>query len=169
MSPTDSPAGDRPLFHAHITPGRSLDHKGHVIAVGGLGVASLLMSLVFIAKGYWPVAPFLAVDVALIAWAFWAIRQPVKAYEELVVWADSILIRRVAPRKPTVDITIPTAWTRLERDDDPDFGCQALRLRHRERVASVAAMLSPPERAAFAQALSDALARARKGGLAARA
>jgi uncharacterized membrane protein len=167
MSPAAA-AGERPLFHAHITPGRSLDHKGHIIAVGGVGAVALVMSLILVARGYWPVAPFLGAEVALLAWAFWAMRQPVKVYEELVVRADSILIRRVAWRRPPVEISMPTAWTRLERDDDPDFGCQALRLRHRGRSAIVAAMLSPPERAAFAGALSEALARARKGGLAAR-
>lgn len=168
MPPAHSPAADRPLFRAHITPGRSLDHNGHIVAVGGVGIACLVMSLVFVAKGYWPVAPFLGLDVALIAWAFWNMRQPVRSYEELAVWADNIRIRRVAPRRPVEEITIPTAWTRLERDDDPEFGCQALRLRHRGRSSPIAAMLSPPERAAFAAALSDALDRARKGGLAAR-
>jgi uncharacterized membrane protein len=166
--PPSAAAGERPLFHAHITPGRSLDHKGHIVVVGGVGAVALVLSLILVARGYWPIAPFLGAEVGLLAWAFWAMRQPVRVYEELTVLPDSILIRRAAWRRPVVEISMPTAWTQLERDDDPDFGCQALRLRHRGRSASVAAMLSPPERDAFAAALSEALHRARRGGLAAR-
>jgi len=168
MSTIAYPSGAQPLLHAHITPSRSLSRHGQMIAVGGFAAASMAVALVFISRGYWPIAPFLGLDAGLLAFAFWVIRRRGRAYEEVIVQADSILIRRADGVSHIAEDRLPTAWTRLEREDHPDFGCQALRLTHRRRSAPVADMLSPPERDAFARALNEALSRARRGGLAAR-
>ncbi len=156
-----------PLLRAHIRPNRSLGRQRQIIAVAAFALASLVVAVVFLAHGYWPVTPFLGLDVVLMALAFRWVRRAGRAYEDIVVQADVIVIRRADARSRVEEERIPTAWTRLEREDDPDFGCQALRLRHRRRSAVVAAMLSPAERERFAPILVDALSRARQGGLAA--
>lgn len=160
--------GAEPLLYARLTPSRSLSRHGQMIALGGFAAASLVVALVFISRGYWPIAPFVGLDAALLAFAFWVIRRRGQAYEEVIVEADSIVIRRADGLSHVDEDRLPTAWTRLERQDHPDFGCQALRLRRRGQSASVADMLSPPDREAFAKSLDEALSRARRGGLAAR-
>ena len=166
-SPSTNPAPP-PLLHVHLSPSRSLTRQGQAIAIGVFGAASLAVSLLFISQGYWPIAPFLALDAGLLAFAFFVIARRGRAYEEVVVEPDTIRILRADGISQIVEDRIPTAWTRLERDDDPDFGCQALRLRHRRRSATIADMLSPAERDNVAALLAEALARAHRGGLAAR-
>lgn len=139
---------------------------GQMIAIGGFAAASFATALFFVVRGYWPVAPFLGLDAALLAFAFWAVRLSGRAYEDVIVQADVIVVRRADGRTHVEEECWPTAWTRLERQDHPEFGCQTLHLRHRQASAPVAEMLSPEERASFADALSKAMAKARKGGLA---
>ena len=153
------------LLLVRIRPNRSTSLRGQMIAVGGIAAASLATAVFFMAHGYWPVAPFLGLDAAMLGFAFWAVRLSGRAYEDVIVQPDVIVIRRSDGRDRIDEYRWPTAWTRLEREDDPEFGCSALRLRHRHTIGPVAEMLSPVERAGFADALSDALARARKGGL----
>lgn len=138
-----------------------------MLAVGGFAAASLAVAMVFVSQGYWPVTPFLGLDAGLLAFAFWVIRRRGHAFQEVIVQADSIVIRRADGISEVTEDRLPTSWTSLERQDHPEFGCQALRLRHRRQSAVVAEMLSPEERASFASALAEALARARRGGLAA--
>ena len=163
---TSDPAAAPALFNARITPSRSLGRPGQMIALGGFAAASFVTALFFVALGYWPIAPFLGLDVALLAFAFWAVGVSGRAYEDVIVLPDVIVIRRAAGRARSED-RLPTAWTRLERQIDQEYGCQSLRLHHRHRSIPVAQMLSPHERANFAEALDSALATARKGGLAA--
>lgn len=167
MSSASLTAPHSALLCARITPSRSLSRHGQMIAVGGFALASFATALFFVAHGYWPVAPFLGLDAALLAFAFWAVRVSGRAYEDVIVQPDIIVIRRADGQRRIEEERLPTAWTRLERQDHPDFGCQVLRLHHRHRSAIVAEMLSPVERDSFATALEAALAKARKGGLAA--
>ena len=168
MNSTDLNGAEAALFHAHISPSRSLSRRGQAMIVSAAALPSLVFAAIFVAQGYWPVAPFLGIDVALLALAFWIIRRRAAAFEEVIVSAEAILIRRVDGVSEAEEDRLPTTWTRLERDEDPDFGCQSLRLSHRGRSALVGGMLSPSERSAFGHALAAALARAQKGGLAAR-
>ena len=168
MNAVEFAEGHAPLFHAHIRPSRSLSQRGQTLIFCAAAVPSLAFAAIFVAQGYWPVAPFLGLDVALLALAFWVIRRRGAAFEEVIVSAEAILIRRADGLSQAEEDHLPTTWTRLERDEDPDFGCQSLRLSHRGRSAAVGGMLSPSERSDFGHALAAALARAQKGGLAAR-
>lgn len=167
MSSFQPAAAPAPLLHLKVSPSRSLSASGQVIAIGLFGAASLAVSLVFVRQGYWLIAPFVLLDAGLLAFAFIALARRGRAYEELLVEPDTILIRRADGRSPVVEERLPTAWTRLERDDHPEFGCLALRLRHRRQAMPLAQMLSPDERDSFAKLLTEALSRARRGGLAA--
>lgn len=140
---------------------------GQTVVVALFALPALGLSLVFWLHGFWPVLAFLGLDVLLLAVAFRCIRLRPAPYEDVIVDADAIVIRRADGRRPVIEERLPTLWTQLEREEDDDFGCLALRLRRRRRAVVVAAMLSPDERRSFAEVLSEALSRARKGGLAA--
>ena len=156
------------VLHARLTAPPMPGPKIQALIVGLLAVPALGMSLFLALKGLWPVTPFLGGDIALLALAFWAVRRRRAAFEDVMVGADEILIRRCDGRRRVVEETLPTTWTHLERDEDDDFGCLALRLRQRRRAVAVGGLLSPDDRRSFAELLAEALRRARRGGLAAR-
>ncbi|WP_430418185.1 DUF2244 domain-containing protein [Phenylobacterium sp.] len=157
------------LLDVHITPHRSLGRQGQWIALGIMAAASFAVAALFVSRGYWPVAPFIGLDVALLAFAFHAARRSARAFEDVRISDGEILIRRGVGDEVHEELRLPALWTRLERDDHPDFGCVALRLARRDAATPVAALLPPSERATFAEALAQALDRARRGGLAAHA
>lgn len=155
------------LFDARITPHRSLGRQGQWIALGVMGAASGAVAALFVARGDWPVAPFIGLDVALLAFAFHAVRRSGRAFEAVRVEHGEIVVRRGEGAEVQEEVRLPALWTRLERDDHPDFGCLGLRLVRRNHATPLAALLGPAERADFADAMAAALERARRGGLAA--
>lgn len=156
------------LLDVRMTPHRSLGRQGQWIVLAIMAAASCAVAALFVARGYWPVAPFVGLDVALLAFAFHAVRRSARAFEDVRVLESEILIRRGEGDKVHEELRLPALWTRLERDDHPEYGCLGLRLARRGVATPVATLLPPAERAAFADALAQALDRARRGGLAAR-
>ena len=125
MNAVEFAEGHAPLFHAHIRPSRSLSQRGQTLIFCAAAVPSLAFAAIFVAQGYWPVAPFLGLDVALLALAFWVIRRRGAAFEEVIVSAEAILIRRADGLSQAEEDHLPTTWTRLERDEDPEFLAEA--------------------------------------------
>ncbi|MBX7247436.1 MAG: DUF2244 domain-containing protein [Caulobacteraceae bacterium] len=159
----DSP----PLLDVSMTSNRSLSRAAGIAVVGGYALVSAVFAVILAAQGFWPVAPFLGLDVAGLALGFWIIGRR-RTYEDVTVGASEIIVRRRRPGMRPLERRWPTLWTRLDREDDPDFGCQAVRLSHRGRDMVIGQMLSPIDRSRFAAAMEEAMRRARKGGLAAR-
>ena len=140
-----------------ITPHRSLERQGQWIALGIMAAASCAVAAFFVARGYWPVAPFVGLDVALLGFAFHAVRRSGRAFETVRVAGDETVVRRGEGNQVHEEVRLPALWTRLERDDHPDFGYLALRLARRDQRTPVAALLGPTERSAFADAMAAAL------------
>jgi uncharacterized membrane protein len=163
MTPDNDPLSDQPLFSATITPHRSLGRSGFLavmIAVGGL---SFVAGLVFLALGAWPVLGFLGLDVLLVFLAFRANYRSAAAYEQVLVTASELRVRKVGHRGETSEITLNPLWARLERETDPDYGLLRIFLVSRGRRLPVADFLTPREKEGFAQALLAALGEARRG------
>jgi uncharacterized membrane protein len=121
---------------------------------------NLAFAISFALRGAWPVAPFLGLDVALLAWAFRQSRIAA-AREERVTLTPSLLrvLRKPAPKGPP-EVAFNPYWVRVEMDDPPEHGSQ-LTLWSHGRGLRIGAFLAPTERAAFAQRLRSALRGAR--------
>ena len=75
-----------------------------------------------------------------------------------------VMLRKVSHHGREAIWRFNPAWTKLERQDDEDYGLLRLALVSRGQAVAVASALSPGEREGFADALSAALASARRGG-----
>src|ERR1700748_3709587 len=62
-----------------------------VAVVAGINLAFMLY---FIAQGAWPVAPFMGLDVALLAWAFRESRIAARAHERITLRASELRIEQ---------------------------------------------------------------------------
>jgi uncharacterized membrane protein len=163
MSRHNDPVSDPALFSATITPHRSLGRSGFLavmIAVGGL---SFVAGLVFLALGAWPVLGFLGLDVLLVFFAFRANYRSAAAYEQILVTASELRVRKVGHRGETAEWTFNPLWARLERESDPEYGLSKLFLVSRGRRLAIADFLAPREKEGFARALLTALGEARRG------
>jgi uncharacterized membrane protein len=151
------------IFSAVITPHRSLGSTGFLILMLGIGGVSFVSGMVFLLLGAWPVFGFLALDVALIYWAFRANFRAARAYEEVTVTASELTVRKVNPHGRMREWTLNPVWVQLDRVVHEEFGIERLFLVSRGRRLWIAAFLGPDEKASFARALSSALGEAKRG------
>jgi len=163
MTPGNAPDAEPTLFSAIITPHRSLGGVGFFVLMGVVSVVSFAAGMVFLLMGAWPVFGFFGLDVLLIYWAFRINYRRALAYEEVMVTATELRVRKVSHRGRVAEWTLNPLWVRLDRDTHAEFGIERLFLVSRGRKLPIANCLSPPEKASFAAALGAALGEAKRG------
>ena len=163
MSTDSNTVSEATIFSAVITPNRSLDRVGFIVLMSLVSFVSFVGGIVFFIAGAWPVVGFFGLDVALLYWAFKLNYAHAEAYEEVVVTAAELKLRKVSHRGEVREFTLNPLWTKLDREAHADFGLLRLFLVSRGRRFSVANFLGPQERESFAEALSAALNEARRG------
>lgn len=128
-----------------------------LIIVAAINVA---FAASFVARGAWPIAPFLGLDVALLAWAFRQSRIAAEREERVTLTPALLHIeRRPAPKGPK-EFAFNPYWVQVEMDDPPEHGSQLTLWSHGKGLR-IGAFLAPGERAVFAQRLRSALRRAK--------
>jgi len=163
MTPGNDPDAEPTLFSAIITPHRSLGGVGFFVLMGVVSVVSFAAGMVFLLMGAWPVFGFFGLDVLLIYWAFRINYRRALAYEEVMVTATELRVRKVSHRGRVAEWTLNPLWVRLDRDTHAEFGIERLFLVSRGRKLPIANCLSPPEKESFAAALGAALGEAKRG------
>jgi uncharacterized membrane protein len=163
MNPDNDPTQEPTIFSATITPHRSLSRAGFVVLMLVIGLVSFVAGMVFLIAGAWPVFGFFGLDVVLIYWAFRVNYRAARAYEEVIVTASELKVRKVSHRGQVVEWTFNPLWTRLDKQTHAEFGIEKLFLVSRGQKLLVAGFLGPDEKADFAAALGAALGEAKRG------
>lgn len=105
---------------------------------------------------------FMGLDVALIYWAFRANYAQERGYEDISVSREAVRLKQVSHRGQVQEHEFPQYGTRLELDRHDEIGITQMRLANRAHAVAFGAMLNPADRDTFAEALSQALNRAKK-------
>lgn len=153
----DPKSADALLFSATLVPHRSLSARGLVFVMGFVGAAGLAISVPFLLLGAWPIAGFMGLDVLLIYLAFRANNRAARAHEEILLSRVLLRVRSVSAKGVMREARFNPLWTRLEREEHPEFGTERLALREGRRCAEIAAFLGRENRAHFADAFQKAL------------
>ncbi|TVR07794.1 MAG: DUF2244 domain-containing protein [Salinarimonadaceae bacterium] len=154
---------DEPVFSAVITPHRSLDAKSTRLVLTLCCVATIVSTIPFIVLGAWPVAGFFGIDLLALFIAFRVNFRSAKRVEEVILTPLELLLRRIGHRGERSERRFNPLWTRLDREDDDEFGLQGLAIVSRGERVAIAADLSPAERESFAQEFGEALAQVKRG------
>lgn len=152
-----------PLFSAVLHPHRSLSLKGVRLVVVLVACASLVASIPFVVMGFWPVAGFYGLDVAILWLALRTSVAEARSYEEVTVSPVELLLRKVPVKGVPAEYRFNPVWTRLDRREHQEFGVQSLAFVSRGMSVSVGHFLSPDEKAHLGDDLAAALAEARRG------
>ena len=146
---------------AVITPHRSLSERGFIILITVVTLANCASAAVFLAMGATLVPIFLGVDVLAVIVAFWFSYRQARRVERVQVTARDVVVTHETPAWRKIVWESPTAFTRVgvEKDEERTVG---LRLMLSGKDVSVAAALSPHERAEFGKALEQAIWQARR-------
>ena len=121
---------------------------------------NLAFMLSFVFQGAWPIAPFMGLDVALLAWAFPATAIPARREERVTLTRDELVVARDGPRTPHREWRFNPYWVRVEMDEVPDHWSQ-LTLWSHGKFLRIGQFLAPEERAKFGVRLKAALRSAR--------
>lgn len=154
----DAPA--RLYLDAELAPTRSLSRGGFAWLVIIFGTFNLALATLFKIAGAPFVPIFLGLDVLGLVLAFQLSYRSARQTERVSVTADEIRVTRRTPRSSRTIWTSATAFTRVELEH-PDAHEARVRLFSKGRDLTLAAALSPRERAAFARELQAAVSAAR--------
>jgi uncharacterized membrane protein len=157
------PPGAPEIFSAVLTPQRSLDRRGFVWVMAGLGALSLAIGTTFFALGAWPVPGFIGLDVLALFLAFRLNYRSARASEEISVSRDRLTVRQVAAGGEARVSDLNPYWARLVVQRRPPFGITAMTITSHGQSLSIGTFLGPGERETLATALTAALAEARAG------
>ncbi|MBV8979040.1 MAG: DUF2244 domain-containing protein [Alphaproteobacteria bacterium] len=148
------------LLDAVLKPAPPMSARalGFILAV--VAAINLAFAASFIARGAWPVMPFLGLDVALLALAFRAAHRAAKRQEHIVLTPSELSILRRSARGEERRDSLNPYWVRVSMDDPPEHGSQLLLWSH-GRSLRIGAFLPPVERATFAGQLRRALSLAK--------
>lgn len=153
---------DAPIFTATLQPHRSLSPSGLRVLLVFVGFVGLAVSIPFLLIGAWPIAGFMGLDVALIYLAFRSNNASARAYEQIFLSRVELLFRSVSWRGTIREARFNPFWTRLEREDHPEFGLEKLALVQGRARVEIAACLGREERADFASVFQRALVESKR-------
>jgi uncharacterized membrane protein len=154
---------DQPVFSAVIRPHRSLSPQGFRIVMMLVCVTSIVASLPFVILGFWPVAGFFGLDFLGLYIAFRINYRQSRSFEVLELSPIRLLLQKVTDRGEVREWRFNPLWTRLDRQEDDEFGLQELTLNSRGEHVVIARDLSPPERETLAEAFNRALSDVKRG------
>ncbi|HEY0105913.1 MAG TPA: DUF2244 domain-containing protein [Rhizomicrobium sp.] len=151
---------DDVLLDQVLRPSPPLAPRTLRVILGVVAAINIAFALSFILRGAWPVAPFLGLDVALLAWAFRASTAAAKREERVRLTPGELLVARKPVKGRPRQWTFNPYWVRVEMDEPPEHASQ-LTLWSHGKFLRIGQFLAPEERARFAATLKAALRAAR--------
>jgi len=153
MSPTTGV-----FFERVLLPHRSLPRRGFHLMMLGLGLLSLIVGIVFISLGCWPVFGFFGLDVLALYLAFRLSYRSARQREILRLAAGDFTVERIDIYGERRLWRFQPFWLRVVLDERPDES-NRLFLHSHGRSFAIGDFLGAPLRRELAAALRTALAR----------
>jgi uncharacterized membrane protein len=148
------------LLDETLRPSPPLSARTLAMIVAVVAAINLGFILYFVSKGAWPVAPFMGLDVALLAWAFRESRIAARAHERITLRASELRIEQHPAKGTVTEAAFNPYWVRVDLVPWTEYS-NRLYLRSHGRSLQVGAFLPPQTREGFAQTLKTALSRAK--------
>jgi uncharacterized membrane protein len=158
---TDALPMSNVLLDAILRPNPPMSPRVLLIVLVVVTLFNVAFALSFVLRGAWPVAPFMGLDVALLAWGFRASTRAARRYEHLTLTVDNLRILRQPVKGEADEVALNPYWVRVEMDDPPEPWSQLTLWSHGKSL-QIGSFMSPDARAAFAGVLRSALRRARE-------
>jgi len=157
-SPGPPPFDGKPLFFdAVLRPHRSWSAQAFKVMLIAVIVVNVAVAAVFVSQGAFPVAGFLGLDVLALWLAFrWNYRSG-RISEYVQVAPGAVHVAAIDKDGAATQWVLNPIWARVARDG------RGVLIRAGDGQMRVGAFLSPKECASFADALSLALHKAKRG------
>jgi uncharacterized membrane protein len=146
---------------AVLEPPRSLSPRGFSRVMLGLGALSLVVGLIFLLTGAYPVVGFMGLEILALWLVFKASFRAQSARTYVQVTAEAVTVRKVDGWGRERRANLPSHFARVEFDRAA-HGADALRLAASDKAYPLGEFLTPRERESFARRLAAALSEARR-------
>jgi uncharacterized membrane protein len=150
------------IFHARLTPHRSLGPKGFRILMGVFIAIWLVTGAVFLSLGAWPIFGFFGLDVLLIWLAFRWNYHSGRAHEEVVLSPLHLSIHKHAPSGKKSEHGFNPFWAKFDVKRHELAGITLMRVAGEGRAVTLGGFLNPDDRESFSRAFSSALSEAKR-------
>lgn len=155
------PASESVIYmDAVLVPNRSLSSRAFTGFMVGVAGVSFLSGMAFLSMGAWPVFGFFGLDALLIWLAFRWHRGRTPEETRVRITADEIELHHRDKKGREKRASLPSAFARIELDEPVDANSW-LRIEHGRTAYIIGRFLTPKERSSLADALRQALAKAR--------
>jgi uncharacterized membrane protein len=151
----DAAAG-RVYLDAVLHPHRSLNPFGFRMLMLIVGASMLIIGVLFLVSGAWPVFGFCGAEFLLLYGAFQLNFRAARRYERVLLTEDRLEVRRFSPRGEVGRWNFEPTWLQVSMDDSPRRDNQLI-LRSHGRSLIIGSFLTPDERRDFARALHLAI------------
>jgi uncharacterized membrane protein len=159
----DAANNPQTIFHARLTPHRSLGPRGFRNLMLVLMACWGATGLVFVSMGAWPVFGFFGLDVLMIWAAFrWNYRSA-RAHEEVKLSPENLSISKVAASGVKSEHGFHPLWVKFNVLRHDFIGVTGMNVEGDGRRVSFGAILNPDDRESFAKAFALALSEAKRG------
>ncbi len=149
------------VFTARLTPYRSLPPRRFVQLMLALGVYNFCAGTLFLWLGAWPVFGFLGLEFAAIygafRWNYWRAR----AYEDVRISRDLLLIRAVSAHGKVNEYRLNPLWSRINIERGEDGTVRRIAITSRGTSLELGSFLTIPDRTRFAVRFAGAMRRIR--------
>jgi uncharacterized membrane protein len=147
-------------FRFELIAYRSLDQISFKILMTLVVAINLIVGVIFLIAGAWPILAFCGLDVALIYWAFKINYRAGRASETIDLTPQMLTLTRIHPSGSSERFEFNPYWVRVRLPQRPDGRNELLLYSHGQGF-HFARFLSDDERRDFAQSLTGALLAAR--------
>ena len=118
-----------PAFSAVLTPYRSLSKTGFGLLMAFVSFICIVSGYFFLVAGAWPVMITMGLEAIAIWLAFKLNYRSARRYEEISLWTDKIIFRKVSPSGKSLEFFFNPFWVKFLVDWHEEFGVMAMKLR----------------------------------------
>jgi uncharacterized membrane protein len=147
---------DAVVFDALLKPNPPMKPKALLIVLAIVAAMNIAFAGYFLARGAWPVTPFMGLDVLLLAWAFRASSVAARRFERVTLTPDQLTVLRQPPKGAGDAVKFNPYWVRVDLEQLTEHS-NRLYVRSHGRELQVGSFLAPDLRKSFAAKLKDAL------------
>ena len=146
------------LYSVVLRPHRSLGVKAIRQVMLIVAFVWLVVGMVFVIAGAWPVMPFLGLEVVLLYGALMLNHRAGDVFEAINLTEKALTVRRVNPWGKQSDFSFQPDWLQVNIDDPPT-PTSRLELRSHGKSLIIGSFLLPGERLELARSLRRELDR----------
>jgi uncharacterized membrane protein len=139
-----------------LRPSPPMQARTLLVILAVVASFNIAFALSFILRGAWPIAPFMGLDVALLAWAFRSSTLAARRFEHVTVTPTMLRVEKHPAKGPAKAAEFNPYWVRVDLQRPTEFS-NRLFVRSHGREMQVGDFLAPSVRENFAAVLKSAL------------